>query len=34
MDELIKDLERFKDQTSAFTLSDIAIVLTLSFALS
>jgi hypothetical protein len=34
MDELIRDLERFKDQTSAFTLSDIALVLTLSFVLS
>src|SRR5262245_50595530 len=34
MDELIKDLERFKDQTSAFTVTDIAIVLALSFVLS
>lgn len=34
MDELIKELERFKDVTSAFTLSDVAIVLALSFALS
>ena len=34
MDELIKELERFKDQTSAFTLTDVAIVLGLSFLLS
>jgi uncharacterized membrane protein YhiD involved in acid resistance len=34
MDELIKELERFKDMTSAFTLVDVAIVLALSFALS
>lgn len=34
MDEMIKDLERFKDLTSAFTLSDVAIVLFLSFGLS
>lgn len=34
MDEMIKDLERFKDLTSAFTLSDVAIVLLLSFGLS
>ena len=31
---LIKEMERFKDVTSAFTLTDIAIVLALSFALS
>ena len=34
MDELLKELERFKDLTSAFTLADVAIVLLLSFALS
>jgi uncharacterized membrane protein YhiD involved in acid resistance len=34
MDELIKELERFKDVTSVFTLSDVAIVLALSFTLS
>lgn len=34
MDQLIKEMERFKDLTSAFTLSDVAIVLSLSFALS
>ncbi len=34
MDELIKELERFKDLTSAFTLTDVAIVLCLSFLLS
>lgn len=34
MDEMIKDLERFKDLTSAFTLSDVAIVLFLSLGLS
>lgn len=33
MDELIKDMERFKDLTSAFTLMDVAIVLLLSFVL-
>lgn len=34
MDELLKELERFKDLTSAFTLADVAIVLVLSFVLS
>ena len=34
MDELIKELERFKDLTSVFTFTDIAIVLALSFVLS
>lgn len=34
MDELIKEMERFKDVTSAFTLTDVAIVLALSFVLS
>jgi hypothetical protein len=34
MDELLKELERFKDMTSAFTLADVAIVLALSFVLS
>ena len=34
MDELIKEMERFKDHTSAFTLSDIAIVFVLSFVLA
>lgn len=34
MDEMIKDLERFKDLTSVFTLSDVAIVMVLSFVLS
>ena len=34
MDQLIEDLERFKDLTSAFTLSDVAIVLALSAVLS
>jgi uncharacterized membrane protein YhiD involved in acid resistance len=34
MDELIKELERFKDMTSAFTLADVAIVLSLSFVLA
>lgn len=34
MDELIKELERFKDLTSVFTLADVAIVLLLSFCLS
>lgn len=34
MDELLKELERFGDLTSAFTLVDIALVLFLSFALS
>lgn len=34
MDELLKEMERFQDLTSAFTLADVAIVLVLSFALS
>jgi hypothetical protein len=34
MDELIKELERFKDMTSTFTLTDVAIVFALNFALS
>ncbi len=34
MDELIKEMERFKDVTSAFTLTDVAIVMLLSFLLS
>ncbi len=34
MDELLKELERFKDLTSAFTLQDVAMVLALSFVLS
>src|SRR5687767_15907593 len=34
MDEVLKDLERFKDLTSAFTLTDVALVLVLSAALS
>ena len=34
MDELIRDLEQFGDLTGAFTLMDVAIVLSLSFALS
>lgn len=34
MDELIKEMERFKDLTSAFTLTDIAIVFVLSGMLS
>lgn len=34
MDELVKDLERFKDLTSAFTLTDVALVLVLSAVLS
>jgi uncharacterized membrane protein YhiD involved in acid resistance len=34
MDELIKELERFKDLTSTFTLTDVAIVFALSFALT
>ncbi|MFC1610868.1 DUF4956 domain-containing protein [Myxococcota bacterium] len=34
MDELLKELERFKDLTSAFTLSDVALVLALSCVLS
>ncbi|MEQ8276215.1 MAG: DUF4956 domain-containing protein [Deltaproteobacteria bacterium] len=34
MDELLKEMERFQDLTTAFTLADVAIVLALSFALS
>ncbi len=34
MDELIKEMERFKDVTSVFTFADVAIVLFLSFATS
>jgi uncharacterized membrane protein YhiD involved in acid resistance len=34
MDELISELERFKELTTAFTLTDVAIVLALSFFLS
>jgi len=34
MDELIKELERFKDLTSAFTLTDVALVMALSFVLN
>ena len=34
MDELLKEMERFKDLTSAFTLTDVAVVLGLSFGLS
>jgi uncharacterized membrane protein YhiD involved in acid resistance len=34
MDELIQELERFKDLTSAFTLTDVALVMGLSFALN
>ena len=34
MDELLKEMERFKDVTSAFTLADVVIVLVLSFLLS
>ena len=34
MDELIKELERFRDLTSVFTFADVAIVLALSFVLS
>ncbi|MDX2054651.1 MAG: DUF4956 domain-containing protein [Polyangiaceae bacterium] len=34
MDELIKDLERFKDITSVFTFTDVALVLVLSFIFS
>jgi hypothetical protein len=34
MDELIKELERFRDFTSVFTLTDVALVLALGFALS
>jgi len=34
VDELIKEMERFKDITSVFTLTDVAIVLALGFTLS
>lgn len=34
MDELIKEMERFKDVTSIFTFTDVAIVLSLGFVLS
>jgi hypothetical protein len=34
MDELLKELERFKDLTTAFTLTDVAMVLALSLVLS
>jgi hypothetical protein len=34
MGELIKELERFGDQTSTFTLLDVGVVFALSFALS
>ncbi len=34
MDELIKEMERFKDLTTAFTLTDVAIVMFLSLVLS
>lgn len=34
MDELIKEMERFKDVTSVFTFADVAIVLLLGFVLS
>lgn len=34
MDELLKEMERFQDLTSTFTLLDVAWVLMLSFALS
>ncbi|MBI3178623.1 MAG: DUF4956 domain-containing protein [Deltaproteobacteria bacterium] len=34
MDELVKEMDRFKEATSAFTLTDVAIVLFLSFVLS
>lgn len=34
MDQLIEELEKFKDLTSVFTFADIAIVLVLSFLLS
>ncbi len=34
MDELLKEMERFQDLTSAFTLADVALVLGLSFMLS
>ena len=34
MDELLKEMERFKEVTSAFTFADVGIVLVLSFLLS
>lgn len=34
MDELLNQIERFKDLTSAFTLTDLALITLLSFALS
>lgn len=34
MNEIVGELERFKDLTSVFTLADVAIVLALSFVLS
>lgn len=34
MDELLREMERFKDLTSVFTLSDVALVLSLNFLLS
>ena len=34
MDELIQELERFRDLTSVFSLADVAIVMLLSFVLS
>ena len=34
MDELLKEMERFRDITSAFTLADVGIVLLLSYVLS
>lgn len=34
MDELIKEMEKFKDLTSAFTLTDVALVLLLSLTLT
>jgi uncharacterized membrane protein YhiD involved in acid resistance len=34
MDELIKEMERFKDHTAAFTVADIAIAFLLTFLLS
>lgn len=34
MDQLVNEMERFKDATSAFTLTDVAIIMLLSFMLS
>ena len=34
MDEMIKEMERFKDVTSIFTFTDVALVLSLGFVLS